>query len=99
MENKNSSYAMANGGLVLGLNQRDNSYVKPPSSLTARSQSGRNKGKGKYTLAPMEHRRAPVHMPPPANMQARGSLPIDPNQMSSPLPVPGILYGDPRSTP
>ena len=42
---------------MLGLNQRD-AYVKPPSAFTARSFSGA-KGKGKYTLAPIENRKMP----------------------------------------
>ncbi len=61
LDHKNSSYALANGGQVLGLNQRD-AYMKPPSSLNPRSISAR--GKGKYTLAPMDHRKMPNVLPP-----------------------------------
>ena len=49
---------MANGGqAVLGLNQRE-LYPKPPSSMTSRNMSGQ-KGKGKYTLAPIPSSRIP----------------------------------------
>ena len=39
--------------------------MKPPSALTNRSVSAR-RGKGKYTLAPMEHRKTPGVLPPPS---------------------------------
>ena len=62
LDHKNSSYALANGGQVLGLNQK---LIKPPSALTGRSVSAR-RGKGKYTLAPMEHRNTPGVLPAPS---------------------------------
>ena len=57
---------MANGGGVLGLNQRE-LYPKPPSAasghLNGRNLSG-NKGKGKYTLAPIPNARLPQTVTP-----------------------------------
>ena len=93
MDHRNNSYALANGGQVLGLNQKPTMSIpqqKPPSSLTARSVSAR-KGKGKYALAPMEHRKTPGQMPP---LPSASDMALMQN-----LPNPALQYYDARNTP